>query len=49
VLQQGTTESIDIGIRIFNFANCAQKGWNCLEAEIGQITDIIIFDVSLSK
>lgn len=49
MLKKGTTECIDVRIRVFNLSNFTQNSRDGLEAFSGKITNVIVFDVSVSK
>ena len=49
MLEKCTAEGINIRKGIFNLSKSTQNTWNGFEAEIGKITDVIVFNVSLSE
>ena len=49
MLEESTTESIDIGIGIFNFSDFSKNSWNSIEALPSQITNVIVLDVTISE
>ena len=49
MLEQGAAEGIDVWIGIFYFTDSSQYRWDGFEAEISQIADIVVFDISLGE
>lgn len=49
MLEESSTESIDIRIWVFDFAYFAQNAGNCIEALLSQIADVIVSDVLISE
>lgn len=49
MLQQGSTESVDIRVRIFNFADFPQNSGYCIKALSCQITNVVISNVFISE
>ena len=49
MLQEGTAEGVNVGVWVFDFANGAEHRRNGLEAKVGQIADVVSFDVPLGE
>lgn len=49
MLKESAAEGINVRIRVFNFADGAQNVRNGLEALSGEVADVVVLDVSVSK
>ena len=49
MLKESAAEGINVRIRVFNFTDGAQDVRNGLEALSGQVADVVVLDVSVSK
>lgn len=49
MLEECTAEGVDVGIWVFNLADGSEDAWNGVEAFSGEVADVIVLDVAVSK
>lgn len=49
MLEETSTVSINVGVGVFYLSHFTQNAWNSLEANSGQVANVVVLNVSIGE